>query len=71
VTNELLTVAQTTTDADNTGTVVLVLAVLALLWLGARLSGRRARVCERNGHVPDPSTIGTWGERCVRCGRRL
>lgn len=65
-----------TTDpghATNTTGLVL-LAVLALvLYLGQRAaSGRRnARTCARYGHVPDPETIGTWRERCGRCGTRL
>jgi hypothetical protein len=54
------------------GVVVLVVAALALYWLASVATGRRrARVCDRYGHAPDPATVGTWRERCARCGARL
>lgn len=59
-------------SAPSTGLLLIVLLVLALWWGASVASSRRSsRVCARYGHVPDPDTIGTWRERCARCGTRL
>ena len=64
------TLTAATDTGNNTGVLVLILVGLAL-WLGLHVVGRRARTCARHGHVPDPDTIGSWNERCMRCGGRI
>lgn len=59
-------------DGSNTSALVVLLVGLALLWVASVARRRRlARVCDRWGHAPDPTTVGTRGETCTRCGTRL
>lgn len=61
----------TATDSSVTpGGLLLFLVIALVVWLAARGS-RASRRCERYGHAPDPTTVGTRGERCARCGARL
>jgi hypothetical protein len=68
---DVLIVATDPSSTSSTGVVVL-LVLLVGWWLASSVTARRrARVCERYGHAPDPTTVGTRGERCARCGLRL
>lgn len=68
----IATVVATADPVPSNGLLLLVLLALVVWWGASAASSRRSsRVCARYGHVPDPDTIGTWRERCARCGARL
>jgi hypothetical protein len=59
-------------SADPPAALLMLLVGLLVWFLVARARGRvNADRCARYGHVPDPDTVGTWRERCRRCGTRL
>lgn len=67
-----MTTATTASSSPSLAPLLLLAAVLVVAWLiGAARRARAGRVCERHGHVPDPDTIGSWSERCRRCGGRI
>jgi hypothetical protein len=68
----LTTAATDPAATDSVPFFLLLLAVLGAYLLWSRVVGRyRGRVCDRHGHSPDPDTIGTFRERCKRCGARI
>lgn len=66
-----MTNATDTTGLSPGGIILLVLIGVVLLVSHGANQRRRARVCERHGHVLDPDTLGRWNESCRRCGTRL
>jgi hypothetical protein len=64
--------ADTAASAPSPGLLLLLLAVLVTAGaVGAARRRRAAARCDRYGHVADPTTLGSWTERCQRCGARL
>lgn len=58
-------------DSSPRGVVLLVLLGGVLLAASVARRRRLTRTCARHGHTPEPTTVGTRGETCARCGARL